>query len=152
MDKLGRGDAVNQPLPRVRGGDRYTATSSHSASKAAIRRDFNAGKRSQGKGRQEHYAKTAQMTTAAPNDNLDCQVNQACAIALLQDEIDCRDEEMDDAERSKRKAIHKPRVPTSTSALSHAMFAAGAMSAADSCGALPSSANLRPMLSVPTHK
>ena len=75
--------------------------------------------------------KTAQITTATLNDNLDSQVNQACAIAALQDEIDCRDEEMDDAKRSKRKVIRKPRVPTYTSALSHAMLAAGAMSAAD---------------------
>ena len=71
------------------------------------------------------------MTTAALNDNLDSQVNQAFAIAALQDEIECRDEEMDDAERSKRKAIRKPRVPTSTSALSHAMLVAGVMSAAN---------------------
>ena len=74
------------------------------------------------------------MKTAALNDNLDCQVNQACAIAALQDEIDCRDEEMDDAEGSEREVIRKPRVPTSTSALSHAMLVAGAMSAADSYG------------------
>ena len=80
------------------------------------------------------------MTTAALNDNLDSQVNQACAIAALPDEIDCRDVEMDDAERSERETIRKPRVPTSTSALSHAMLAAGAMSAADSYGAVLSSA------------
>ena len=75
MDKLGRGDAVSQPLPRARGGDRDPATSSRSASEAAIRQDFNAGKRSHGKGRQEHYAKTAQMTTVALNHNLDSQVD-----------------------------------------------------------------------------
>ena len=107
-------------------------TASRSASGATIRRDFNAGKRRQGKGRQEHYAKTAEITTAAFNDNLDCQVNKAYAIVALQDEIDCRDEEMDDAERSKREAIRQPGVPASTAALSHAMLAAGAMSAADS--------------------
>ena len=67
------------------------------------------------------------MTTVALNDNIDIGVNLACAIAALQDEIDCRDEEMDDAERSERKAIRKPHVPTSTSALSQAMLAAGAM-------------------------
>ena len=136
VDKLGRGDAVSQPLPRVKGGDRNPVTSSRSASEAAIRRDFNAGKRSQGKGRQEYSAKTAQMTTAAVNDNLDSKVNQACAIAALQDEIDCRDEEMDDAERSEREAIRKPRIPTSTSAFSNAMFADSAISAADSRGAV----------------
>ena len=43
---------------------------------------------------------------------------------------------MDDAERSECKSIRKPRVPTSTSALSHAMLAAGAMSAADYFGAV----------------
>ena len=37
------------------------------------------------------------MTNAVLNDNLDCQVNQACAIAALQNEIDCQDEEMDEA-------------------------------------------------------
>ena len=71
MDKLGRGDAVSHPQPRARGGDCDSATSSRSASEAAIWRDFNAEKRSQGKGRPEHYAKTAQMTTAVLNDNLD---------------------------------------------------------------------------------
>ena len=71
------------------------------------------------------------MTTAALNDNLDSQVNQACAIVALQDEIDCRDEEMDDAKRSERKTLRKPRVPTSTSALSHAMLAACVMPAAE---------------------
>ena len=71
MNKLGRGDAVSQPLPHVRGGDRDLATSSRSVSEEAIRRDFNAGKRSHVKGRQEHYAKTAQMTTVALNDNID---------------------------------------------------------------------------------
>ena len=68
-----------------------------------------------------HFANSAQMTTAALDDNLDSQVSQACAIAALQDEIDCRDEEMDDAKRSEREMIRKPRVPTSTSALSHAV-------------------------------
>ena len=43
---------------------------------------------------------------------------------------------MDDAERSKREAIRKPRVPTSTSVLSHVVLAAGAMLAADSYGAV----------------
>ena len=79
------------------------------------------------------------MTTAALNDNLDSQVNQTCAIAALKDEIDYRNEEMGDAERSEREAIRKPRVPTSTYAFSNAMFPAGAVSAADSCGAVPSS-------------
>ena len=74
------------------------------------------------------------MTTAALNYNLDCQVNQAWAIVALQDQIDCRDEEMDEAERNKCEAIRKPRVSTCTSALSRAMLAAGAMSSADSFG------------------
>ena len=147
MDKLGHGDAVSRPLPRAWGSERERATSSRSTSEAAIRRDFNARKRSHGKGREEHYAKTAQMTTAALNDNLDSQVNQACAIAALQDETDCRDEEMDDAERSEREVIRKPRVPTSTSALSHAMLAAGAMSVADPPDAVQISAtDLMPRL------
>ena len=72
VDKLGRGDAVSQALPHVKGCDRDAATSSRSASESAIRRDFNAGKLRQGKGRQEHYAKTAHMTTVALNDNLNC--------------------------------------------------------------------------------
>ena len=105
MDKLGRGDAVSLSLPSAWGGDRDPATSSRLASEAAILRDFNAGKRSHGKGRQEHYAKTALITTTALNNNLDSQVKQACVIAALQDEIDCRDEEMDDAERSEREVI-----------------------------------------------
>ena len=72
------------------------------------------------------------MTTAALNDNIDSLVNKVCAIAVLQYKFDWRDEEMDDPERSEREAIRKPRVPTSTSALSHAMLADGAMSTADS--------------------
>ena len=43
---------------------------------------------------------------------------------------------MDEAEGNDREAIRKPRVPTSTFALSHAMLAAGAMSAVDSFGAI----------------
>ena len=125
MDKLACGDAVSQPSLEVGGSER-----SRSASEMTIRRNFNPEKRCHGKGRQELFAKTAQMTTAALVDNLDGQGNQACAIAALQDEVDCRDEEMDDTERSKREAICKQRVPTSTFALSHAMLAAGAMSAA----------------------
>ena len=74
MDKLGRGDAVSQPLPRARGSERDPTTLSRSASEAAIRRDFKAGKRSH-EGRQEHYAKTDQMTTVALNDNLGGQVS-----------------------------------------------------------------------------
>ena len=73
-----------------------------SASEAAIRRDFSSGKRNQGKGRQEHLTKTAQMTTAALNANLDSLVDQACAISAVPDELDCRNREMDDAERSKQ--------------------------------------------------
>ena len=119
MGKLSRGDAVSQPLPRARGSKR-----SRSASEMAIRRDFKAEKCKHGKDRQEHYAKTAQMTITTMNDNLHSQVNQARAIAALQDEIDCRDEEMDDADRSEREEIRKPRIPVSTSALSHAMSVA----------------------------
>ena len=70
MDKLARGDAVSQPLSKAWGSKR-----SRSASEMATRRDFRAGRRSHGKGHQEHYAKTAQMTTTALNDNLDSQVN-----------------------------------------------------------------------------
>ena len=47
-----------------------------------------------------------------------------------------RDEDMDDVEGSKRGTVREPYVRTSTSALSHAMLAAGAMSAADSYGAV----------------
>ena len=43
---------------------------------------------------------------------------------------------MDEVERSEREAIRKPRVPTNTSALSHAMLAVGAMSTVDSLGAI----------------
>ena len=156
VDKLGRGDAVSQPLPHVKGGDRDAATASRSASEAAIWRDFNAEKRLQGKGRQEHYAKTTQMITAALNDNLDCEVNHACAIAALQDEIDCRDEEMDEAERNEREAIRKPCVPASTSPLSHTMLAASSMSAVDSfgvdMGGAPGSMPRHIVFSVPTHR
>ena len=36
-------------------------------------------------------------------------------------DVDARDEEMDDAERSEREEIRKPRIPASTSALFHAI-------------------------------
>ena len=106
---------VSQPLPRSKGGPRDPATSSRTAAEAAIRQDFDYGKCKRGKGRQEHFAKTARMTTAALDENLDSQVDQACAIAALQDELDSWDEEMDDAERSEREAIRKPHKSTSTS-------------------------------------
>ena len=133
MDKLSRGDAASHPLPQAGGSERC-----RSASEMASRRDINAEKRSHGKGRRELFAKTAQMTTAALIDNLDGQGNQACAIEALQDEVECRDEEMgdsdasdvdaldeemDDAKKSEREVICKPRLPTSTFALSHAMSA-----------------------------
>ena len=85
MDKLGCGEALSKPLPHANGSKR-----SRSTSEMAIRRDFNAKKRGHGKGCQEHYAKSVHMTTAAPNNNLDNQVNHACAISVLQDEVDCR--------------------------------------------------------------
>ena len=47
---------------------------------------------------------------------------------------------MDDVEGGECDAVREQRVPTSTSALSHAMFATGAVSAADSCGAVSDSA------------
>ena len=134
MDKPVRGDAVSQPSPQAGGSER-----SRPASEMAIRRDFNAGKRSHGKGRRELFAKTAQMTTSAIVDNLDGQGNQGCAVAALQDKGECRDEEMgnldasdvdardeqmEDAERSEREVIRKPRIPASTAALFHAMSAA----------------------------
>ena len=120
--KMDRGNVVSQPLPHAKGGERDPATSSRATAKAAIRRDFNAGKRSHGKGRQEQFAKTMRMTIAALDKNRNDQDDQACAIATLKDDIACQNEEMDDAERSKHEAIRKPHVSTSTSALPHAMF------------------------------
>ena len=102
MDK---GDLVIQTLPQSKGGARDPATSSRTAAEAAITQDYNTGKRSRGKGCQEHFVKTARMTTAALDKNFDSQVVQACAIAALQAELDSRDEEMDDAERSEREVI-----------------------------------------------
>ena len=101
---MDRGDVVSQPLPHARGGERYLATSSRTAAEAAIRWGYNTRKRSHGKGRQEHFAKTPR-TTAALDKNLDSQDDQACAIAAQRAEPDSRDEEIDDAERSKREAI-----------------------------------------------
>ena len=127
MDELDRGDAVSRPLLRATRSKR-----NRFVSEVAIWRDFSPGKRSHDKGRQEQYAKSAEMTTAALNDDLYSQVNQACAVAALQDEymgdaetnnLNARDEEMDDAERSEREVIRNPRVPTCTFALSHAMSA-----------------------------
>ena len=76
MDKMARDDAFSQPSPQAGGSER-----SWSTSEMAIREDFNTGKRSHGKARRELFAKTAQMTTAAPVSNLDGQGNQACAVA-----------------------------------------------------------------------
>ena len=60
----------------------------------AIRLDFNTSKRSHGKDRRELFAKTDQLTTTALVDNLDGQGNKACAVATLQNEVVCRDEEI----------------------------------------------------------
>ena len=54
MNKMAPGDAVSKPMPRVKGSERDRTTS-----KMVIRREFRAEKRSYGKDRQEHYAKTA---------------------------------------------------------------------------------------------